>query len=49
MKSLQTLLNEYSKRLVTDHLLQAGVARNVFTWNDVLDGLVVGAHGGEMG
>ena len=36
-------------RLVTDHLLQAGVARNVFTWNDVLDGLVVGAHGGEMG
>ena len=36
-------------RLVIDHLLQAGVARNVFTWNDVLDGLVVGAHGGEMG
>ena len=36
-------------RLVVDHLLQAGVVRNDFTWNEVLNRLIFGAHSGDMG
>lgn len=36
-------------RLVIDHLLQAGVRRTSFCWDEVTDTLLVGAHSGDMG